>query len=139
MRLNSGSSVVAGGDYGAGTFLAGFVLGTFRVLWVAPHWGALVAVSLELPVILGISWFLCRGCVRRFHVASRVGPRISMGAVAFGVLMSAELGLAIGVFGQSLATWWAGIGTSPGLIGLAGQILFAVFPVIQASRGSGEV
>ena len=133
-RLKSGRPFLAGVAYGAMTFVAGFVLGTCRVLWAAPHWGAVAAVSLELPVILSISWFLCRGCARRFRVAPRPGPRLLMGAAAFGVLMGAEIGLAIGVFGQSLATWWAGNGTAAGLLGLAGQLLFAVFPLMQMSR-----
>ena len=114
-------------------------MGTFRMLWVAPHLGALVAVSLELPVILSISWFLCSGCVRRFHVASRVGPRIWMGAVAFGVLMSAGRGLAIGAFGKSLAARSVAIRTARGFIGEVGQIVFALLPVVHVSRGPGEV
>ena len=44
--------VAAGCVYALLTFFVGFVLGTLRVLLVAPRLGAIVAVSLEAPVIL---------------------------------------------------------------------------------------
>ena len=57
-----------------------------------------------------------------------------MGAVAFAVLMAAEFGLAGLVFGRSLDEQLAGYGSAPGAIGLAAQIGFAAFPVVQVWR-----
>ncbi len=42
-------------------FAAGFVLGTIRVLWLAPQTGHLVATLIELPVMLAISCWLRAG------------------------------------------------------------------------------
>ena len=41
--------------YVAAVFAAAFVLGTLRVLLVAPRLGELAAVALELPVVLCLS------------------------------------------------------------------------------------
>ena len=53
-----------------------------------------------------------------------------MGLVAFLVLMSAEVGLGA-VFGRSLGDQLASYGSLSGAIGLAAQVIFAMFPVIQ--------
>jgi hypothetical protein len=56
-----------------------------------------------------------------------------MGATAFACLMLLEvlLGLA---FGQSLATQMGRIATLPGMIGLGGQIAFALLPLARADQ-----
>jgi hypothetical protein len=53
-----------------------------------------------------------------------------MGLVAFLVLMSAEFGLGT-VLGRSLVDQLAIYKSLPGAIGLAAQVIFAMFPVIQ--------
>ena len=53
-----------------------------------------------------------------------------MGLVAFLVLMSAEFGLGA-VLGRSLVDQVAAYGSLAGAIGLAAQVIFATFPVIQ--------
>ncbi len=67
----------AGALYALTVFLAGFVLGTFRVLLVAPHFGETIAVILEAPLMLMASWYVCRWCVRGLGVRprSRRDPR----------------------------------------------------------------
>jgi hypothetical protein len=53
-----------------------------------------------------------------------------MGLVAFVVLMSAEVGLGA-VFGRSLGDQ---VATHQSPSGLAAQVIFAMFPVIQVLR-----
>jgi hypothetical protein len=56
-----------------------------------------------------------------------------MGLVALLVLVSAEVGLGA-VFGRSLVDQLATYGSLSGAIGLAAQVTFAMFPVIQVWR-----
>ena len=56
------------------------------------------------------------------------------GLVVFLVLMSAEFGLGAVVFGRSLMDQVSAYGSPAGAIGLAGQVIFAIFPVVQIWR-----
>ena len=85
---------------------------------------------IEAPIMLAAGWFVCHWCVDRLD-ARRTAPACSlMGLVAFLVLMSAEVGLGA-VFGRSMADQLAAYGLLSGAIGLAAQVIFAIFPVIQ--------
>jgi hypothetical protein len=128
------SSIKAGVAYFAVVFGAGFVLGTLRVLLLAPQIGETAAVFVELPVILTISWFACGWIVRRFFSASTVQTLAAMGAVAFGLLMAAEAALSVFVFGRSMGEHLDTFRTVSGAIGLAGQVVFALLPLIRGAR-----
>ena len=60
-----------------------------------------------------------------------------MAWVAFLLLMSAEGGLGV-VLGRSLGDQLAGYGSAAGVIGLAAQVVFATFPVLQVWRRFGK-
>src|SRR5438067_1551096 len=128
------AAIRAGIAYAIVIFLIGFGLGTFRVLLLIPQVGETVAVSLETPLMLAASWFVCRWCVDLLDVPGRVGARAVMGVVAFTVLVSAEFIFAVLVFGRSTAQFFATYASVPGAIGLAAQIVFATFPVVQIWR-----
>jgi hypothetical protein len=85
-------AVRAGALYAIIVFLVGFIIGSIRVLWLAPRLGETGAVSLETRVMLAASWFVSRWCVDRLDVPGTVSARSVMGAVAFVVLMLAEFG-----------------------------------------------
>jgi hypothetical protein len=123
------SAIRAGALYFAIVFAAGFVLGALRVTVLMPLMGELPAVVLELPIILFISWTVCRKLVAEFSVPPMTSTRAAMGALAFGLLMLAELGLAFLVFDRSGAAYLADLQSAPGLLGLAGQIAFAFIPL----------
>jgi hypothetical protein len=97
---------------------------------LAPRVGQAAAVVVEAPIILTASWFVCRWCVDRLDVRRTVPALSFMGLVAFLALMSAEFGLGA-VFGRPLVDQLATYGTRPGAIGLAAQVIFAAFLVIQ--------
>ena len=120
-----------GAVYFALIFGLGFVLGTIRVLWLVPMTGETIAVMAEQPVMLIASWFAARWLVRRHRLTS-VRARGVMGLVAFSLLMLAEVTLASALFGQAPADWLRSIFAMPGIIGLAGQILFALMPLMVA-------
>jgi hypothetical protein len=114
--------------YWSAIFALGFVLGTLRVLWIAPGIGESRAVLLELPVMLAASWLAARWLVRRFGIAS-AGQAAAMGALAFALLMASEALLAL-LLGTRLWEWLCAMTRIPGAIGLAGQVLFGVMPVV---------
>ncbi len=125
--------IAAGARYFAIVFAIAFVFGTIRTLWLAPAIGATAAVLVELPLILTVSAVAARRIVRRDRLATR-GAALGAGAVAFALLMLAEAGLAVFAFGISLNAWAASLGTVPGVIGLAGQLGFALMPLLWWGR-----
>jgi hypothetical protein len=48
-------SAKAGVAYAVAVFAIGFLLGTARILLLAPHVGSTIAVSVEVPLILAAS------------------------------------------------------------------------------------
>lgn len=125
-------AVSAGATCFAIVFAAGFVLGTVRTLVLAPRFGELVAVILEVPIMLALSWWACGWVLNRCRVPPRTPPRMAMGTVAFMLLMLAELVLALG-FGRSMTQYASGLATSHGLIGLSGQVAFGLMPLVRRS------
>lgn len=121
----------AGLAYFGVVFAAGFALGTLRVLVLIPRLGEASAVLIELPVILALSWAACRWLVERFEVPGTLSARLTMGWLAFAVLMLAELGVSAYGFGRTPAAHLEQYRHLPALIGLAGQFVFAMLPTIQ--------
>jgi hypothetical protein len=116
--------------YVATVFAAAFVLGTLRVLLVVPRLGELAAVTLEVPVVLGLSWLVAGRVLRRWPLP-RTGQRLAMGGLAFAVLMIGETILGITLFDRTPAGILAAMATLPGLVGLAGQIGFGLVPALR--------
>lgn len=121
----------AGISYFALVFALGFVLGTIRALLVAPHLGDTGAVFLELPIMLVASWIACGWVLRRLRIGPEFGARLTMGMVAFTLLMVAELGVSIYAFGRTPAEHLATYRSASALLGLAGQIVFAALPLLR--------
>lgn len=133
MRLASPGTVAkAAFTYFSAVFAVAFLLGAFRVLYVAPRFGPLHAVLLEVPLVLAFSWIVAGRCLRRWPVTA-AGPKalLAMGALAFLLLMLAEAGLAVLAFGQSPTSFLQAMGAPAGLLGLAGQIGFALIPALR--------
>ncbi|MEQ8434967.1 MAG: hypothetical protein RIA71_12065 [Oceanicaulis sp.] len=124
----------AGFVYFAVIIALGFVLGTIRTIFLTPALGQFGAVLLELPVMLTASWIVCGVIVRDLTPAPSLFQRAVMGASAFAFLMSAEIALALFVFGETPAQLLAGWAAPAGMAGLCGQIAFAVFPVLVKGR-----
>jgi hypothetical protein len=116
--------------YWAMVFALGFVLGTVRVLWVIPLVGLIPATLIELPLILGGSWLASGWLVRRFVIV-RSSEALAVGALAFAILMAAECALAGVLIGQTPAQWLAGLAEPHALLGLAGQVMFALMPWLR--------
>jgi hypothetical protein len=117
--------------YGGAILLLGFALGILRVLWLAPRIGALPAVAIELPPMLGASALLAARLVRRGRFG--MAEAGAMGLLAFALLRGAEAALAA-AFGQGWADWLRQMATPAGALGLAGQAAFGALPAIMAWR-----
>ena len=118
-----------GAIYFALIFGLGFVLGTLRVLWLVPIIGETFAALAEQPIMLTASWFAARWLVRRYGLVG-LRAKAVMGVTAFTLLMLAEITLASALFGQVPAEWLRLIFAMPGIIGLAGQVLFGLMPLL---------
>jgi hypothetical protein len=129
----SGSIGRAAIVYFALVFAAGFVLGTIRVLLVAPLWGELPAVLLEAPMMLFLSWLACGASIRMFGLRGGCAG-LAMGAVALALLMTTEFVLSRLAFGRSPAETLSAWGTPAGAVGRASQLAFGLIPVLRANR-----
>lgn len=119
--------MAAAAAYWTMIFALGFVLGTLRVLWIAPAIGLVPATALELPVMLGASWVASGWLVRRFALAAEA-EALAMGALAFALLMAAECALAVWLSGATAGEWLVGLAEPHAALGLAGQLVFALLP-----------
>lgn len=127
------SPILAGTAYFALVFALGFVLGTVRTIFVAdaPGGGHLLGVMIELPIMLSASWILCRFVVRRFAVAPKSRARLTMGGVAFLLLILAEMLVGVLLFGRAPIAHFALYREASYAVGLAAQIAFAIMPALQ--------
>lgn len=126
----------AGIAYTFVVFVFAFAVGTIRVTLIAPRLGTLLAVILEGPIVLAVSWRVSRWCNRHFKVSSDPRARVLMGAVAFSVLMLLELGVSVLAFGETLNHYFAKYASTPGVVGLAMQVGFATIPWVQCRMRS---
>ena len=124
-------AALAGAVYFLVVYVVGFALGLVRVLLIAPRLGATAAVLVELPVMLTASWIACRLIIDHMAVASHLSTRLVMSASAFVLLILVETALGMVAFGQPPAMQMAALRETAGLVGLGGQVTFALFPLIQ--------
>lgn len=118
--------------YFLGIFTLGFLLGTIRITVLVPKIGATIAILIELPLILSVSWLFCGYLIRRFAIGRAWHVLLFSGAFAFILLFIAELSFSVFAFGQTPESFFAGFRTFHGLIGLLGQIIFALIPLAHA-------
>lgn len=113
-------------------FAVAFALGALRVSLVAPQVGPLLAVALEVPLVLALSWRVAGHVLNRWPLPPP--QRLGMGLGSFLLLMLLELVTALG-FGQTPGQFLAGMATLPGAFGLAGQIGFGLIPLARQPKG----
>jgi hypothetical protein len=130
--MNASSAVLAGSLYFAVVFAAGFSLGMPRTLLLAPAVGELKAVLLELPVMLAIAWIACGWVLRKIEVPPDARQRVLVGATALVLLLAAEAALSI-YLGKTLMEHFLSYTEPSALLGLAGQVAYACFPLLRRS------
>lgn len=117
----------AGVAYGVIGFGFGFAFGVVRTLLVAPALGAFVAVAIETPLMLAACTPLARWCLRRWAIAAP-GAALGMGLAAFAALMVCEVLFGFAQ-GQGPEAILAAMARPEGILGLAGQVTFALLPL----------
>lgn len=110
-------------------FAVAFALGALRVGVVAPQLGPLLAVALELPLVLALSWLVAGRVLGRWPQTGLPG-RLGLGSLAFLLLMGLELATAL-AFGHSVTSFVVAMATPPGALGLAGQVGFGLIPLVR--------
>ncbi len=136
-RMRAAPVLKAGTLYFLILFACGFVLGTLRVLLLVPALGPLAAVALELPVMLGLSWFVAGRLTRGHPALAAARARLIMGGLALMLLLMAEFALAVFGFGRAPAAYLSDLASAHGALGLAGQLGFGLLPWLRIATGRG--
>ena len=138
MRQNIFRIPKAGVLYFAIVFGAGFVLGTVRTLWVAPHVGTQAAELMEAPFMLVVTIVAARWMVARLAVPVQWSARLGMGSTALGLLLFAEFGLVSWIRGISIKEYLATRDPVSGTVYYAMLGLFSLMPLLVAKKSASR-
>jgi hypothetical protein len=133
-RCGMRRAALAGLIYFLAVFAVGFVLGAIRTIVAEPYFGRLPSVLVEMPIMLSVSWWVCCCVMRRTGVVGLQGA-VLMGFVSFVLLMAAEASLSVLLFKRTFGSHLAMYAQWVELLGLAGQLIFALMPVVALRRG----
>jgi hypothetical protein len=120
----------AGLTYFALVFGAGFLLGSIRVTVLVPRLGVRTAELLEMPFMLVVTVWAARRVVRRHLDGLGIASRLGAGFIALCLLVIAELLLAVGLTGTSIAAYVASRDPVSGPAFLLMLVLFAFMPAM---------
>jgi hypothetical protein len=120
----------AGVTYFLLVFAGGWIMGPIRELWAVPHFGPTMGLLLEAVIMLIAMIVAARWVVRWFEVPQTLPAMISMGLVALGLLVPAEIAGVVLVRSQSLQDYLASYANGPGVISLIMFLLFAAMPTL---------
>lgn len=115
-------------------FGAGFVLGIGRVLIVVPLLGERTAELLEMPLMLGVIVAAASWLVRHRLDDGRLSSSLSVGFIALGLVLIADLAVGMLLRGMSAAEVFFHRDPVSGSAYYASLLLFAAMPAILARR-----
>lgn len=126
-------AIGGGAAYAVMVFAFAFVTGAIRTVITSQNLGItpLIGVLIELPIILFFAWRVCHSVMRWMRVSPDLSVRLLTCATALIAMLAAEYGLSAFVLGRSLPDFLATYGQPEALLGLAGQIVFATFPLFR--------
>lgn len=128
-------SIKAGLAYFALVFGAGFVLGALRVAILVPRFGERTSELSEMPLMFAVIVTAARFVMRRTAVPLSVAARLGIGLLALGLLLAAELLLAVVLQDRSIADYVASRDRVSGSVYLAMLALFALMPAFVGRTG----
>lgn len=127
-----GRTIKAGITYFALVFVAGFALGMIRVPFLVPRLGERVAELIEMPFMFVAIVVSARLTIRHFGLPANVLARLGAGFLALGLLVAAEVLLAVALQARTLGEYVASRDSVSGIVCLAMLALFAVMPLVLA-------
>jgi hypothetical protein len=123
-----------GGRYFTVVFAVGFVLGTIRVLLVAPNLGARLSDLIEAPIMIAVSLLSARWLVRRYPDVTATAFWLGVGLVGLGLLLLVEFTVVLWVRGLSFSEYLATRDPVSSTVYFASLGAFAVFPAPLCRR-----
>jgi hypothetical protein len=123
-------TIKAGIAYFSLVFGAGFVMGTIRVPFLVPRLGERMAELTEMPFMLVVIVLAARFITQRFALPTTALVRLSAGFLALGLLVAAELLLAVALQDRSLGEYVGSRDPVSGTVYLAMLALFAAMPLL---------
>jgi len=117
-------------------FGAGFILGTVRVLLLVPLLGERTAELLEMPLMLFVTVVAAQWVIRHKMKDHRLSATLSVGFIALGILLIAELGVGMWLRGISATEVFLDRDPVSGTAYYVSLVLFAVMPAILTRRRS---
>jgi hypothetical protein len=110
-------------------FGAGFILGTGRVLLVVPLLGERVAELMEMPLMLAVIVAAAKWVIHH-KLDSRQTSALSIGFIAMGFVLLADLGVGLWLRGMSATEVFLNRDPVSGTVYYAALLLFAVMPAL---------
>jgi len=129
---NPATIIKTGLAYFALVFGAGFVLGSVRVPFLVPRLGERTAELIETPFMLVVVLLAAMFVARRFALPAATSARLAVGFLALGLMLAAEVLLAVVIQDRSLGETIASRDPVSGSVFLAMLVLFALMPLILA-------
>jgi hypothetical protein len=130
--------IKAGATYFALVFGAGFVLGSIRVPFLVPRLGERLAELIEMPFMFVVILVAARFITKHFSLTADVPARLGTGFLALGMLVTAEISLAVLLQNRTIGEYVASRDPVSGSVYLALLALFALMPLILARSPSGS-
>lgn len=125
-------TIKAGITYFALVFGAGFALGMIRVPFLVPRLGERVAELIEMPFMFVAIVVSARLIIRRFSLSANALARLGAGFLALGLLVAAEVLLAVALQDRTFGEYVASRDPVSGIVYLAMLALFAAMPLVLA-------
>ena len=111
-------------------FVAGFVLGPIRVLWLEPRLGVVAATLCEAPFLLLAMIAAAYSIPRVTRIDASIGAMLAMGIGALALQQAADFVVGTALRGISATDQLARLATPEGAIYAALLVLFALMPAI---------
>jgi len=131
-------TIKAGITYFVLVFGVGFVLGAIRVTLLVPRLGERTAELIEMPFMFVAIVVSARLIIWRFRLPTSSMIRLGAGCLALGLLVGAEVLLAVAIQERTLGEYVASRDPVSGGVYLAMLVLFAVMPLVLARLPSAS-
>ncbi len=125
-------TIKAGITYFVLVFGAGFVLGMIRVLFLVSRLGERAAELIEMPFMFVVILASARFITDRFRLPADALARLGAGFLALGLLVAAEILLAVALQTRTFGEYVASRDPVSGTVYLAMLVLFGVMPLVLA-------